>query len=639
MSKRKHDDDVSKAHDDVNAMATAPHWAKIGGQDQDIHGINVPLFSLHSKDTCGIGEFGSLYPLIPWCGSVSLRVIQLLPLNECNAGNPSPFSALSAYALDPNYLSLRSLPNLHKYPDLIMMLDQMSDSAPAADALRQEHAEAAVAADGAPDRTLETEHLKLVDYEDVRALKKGFLDAYLAKERLDIYSSAPFTEFSSQNREWLHPYIAFKILKGKNNQQSWEQWPADEKDMTATEMTTFIGNCMTNSVLFEQWQDIEIVQYLCWVQMSEAKSLASRNNVMIKGDIPYLVSRDSADVWSPITRKYFDLQYSAGAPPDQYSADGQDWDMPVYNWDALAEDDYGWWRNRLRVAEQYYHLYRIDHIVGFFRIWSITHGKKATEGSFQPLDEDKWIPHGETHLRLMLESCGMLPIGEDLGTVPDEVRSCLSRLGICGTRVLFWERKWGEAGDPFIPTSQYTRLSMTTMSTHDSEPFRLWYGANPDQAEPFAHFMGWKYLQTMTPEEYKEVLMLAHRSNSIFHINLLNEYFPCIPNLAYQRAEDDRVNVPGKVLARNWAYRFRPSVEEIISNPALAALFKELTAPRTVVPGGASSSSSSSSTSTPSSSSSSTPKKDRAMDEPEDAPSAKTIKTSSSSPKSAASAQ
>jgi len=281
------------------------------------------------------------------------------------------------------------------------------------------------------------------------------------------------------------------------------------------------------------------------------------------------------------------LEYSAGAPPDQYSSDGQDWGMPIYNWEELEKDGFSWWKNRLAVAEKYYHIYRIDHIVGFFRIWAIPTGKPAIEGGFIPSEPDEWVPHGESHLRLMLSSCGMLPIGEDLGSVPSSARECLARLGISGTKVLYWEREWETEGKPFIACEKYPRFSMTTLSTHDSEPFALWYSSHEEDASPFAKFMGWEYQPAFTPEQYRQVLHLSHHSNSLFHINPLQEYFPTIPSFGYKEYSDlPRVNLPGKLLETNWACRFHPSVEEITASQDLSDLVKSLTAPPVEAPSG-----------------------------------------------------
>ena len=140
------------------------------------------------------------------------------------------------------------------------------------------------------------------------------------------------------------------------------------------------------------------------------------------------------------------------------------------------------------IASQYFHIYRVDHIVGFFRVWGVPKGHKATEGHYEPEDESLWIPQGEKFLRIMLESNPMLPIGEDLGTVPMEVRASLQKLGICGTKVIRWERYWDKKNKPYIPYDLYNGDSMTTVSTHDSETLAQWWNDLQEESKSFCDF-------------------------------------------------------------------------------------------------------------------------------------------------------
>jgi len=175
-----------------------------------------------------------------------------------------------------------------------------------------------------------------------------------------------------------------------------------------------------------------------------------------------------------------------------YAADGQNWGCPVYNWEAMKENKYSWWRNRLLTMSQYYHIYRIDHVVGFFRIWAIQKYGKAVDGAFDPPDTKLWIPQGEELMKMLLETSEMLPIGEDLGTVPTDVRICLQRLGICGTKVLRWERKWDEKDQPFIPINDFNADSMSTVSTHDSETLSQWWETQKSDFKMYCKHKGWK---------------------------------------------------------------------------------------------------------------------------------------------------
>ncbi|MBS0635219.1 MAG: 4-alpha-glucanotransferase, partial [Verrucomicrobia bacterium] len=358
-------------------------------------------------------------------------------------------------------------------------------------------------------------------------------------------------------QEWLDGYARYKVLKDLNNQLPWWEWKNIPKTLPEEELEYH-----------------KFVQYLCYEQFGEVKKAADEAGIMLKGDIPILINRDSADVWQH--PELFDLSYSAGAPPDYYAQEGQNWGFPIYRWDVLEKRGYSWWKERLQLAEKLYHIYRLDHIVGFFRIWAIPEGKKATEGFFIPENRDEWIPQGEKILRMMIESCSMQAIGEDLGDIPPDVRTCMSRLGIPGTKVMRWEKNW-HTDQSFIKPDQYPPLSMTTVSTHDSEPLEMWWDNAPAEAEAFCKAIDIPYTPLLTPKTRRAVLKASHTSASSYHINLLQEYLDVFTELTWPDPEDDRINIPGLVLDRNWTYRFRPTLQEIISHPGLKELMLQLT--------------------------------------------------------------
>lgn len=510
-------------------------WKHIGIRQH--HGLVIPLFSLHSTYSCGIGEFPDLLPIIDWCTAIGFDVIQLLPLNDTGLGT-SPYSALSAFALNPIHLSLSTLPYLSDYPILI-------DELKAIPKFSQEA------------------HLH---YIPIREAKERFLRHYYQLTHQHLIGTEDYHQFI-KNTEWLKGFALFKVLKEHHHWASWEFWPAD---LQSPDLHTFHH-------LLDQYKDeLEwhcFLQFLCDKQMQNIKKYASAHKISLMGDIPILIGRDSADVW--LNRHLFQLDYSAGAPPDVFSLEGQNWGFPIYNWDALVHENFQWWIERLKYAERYYHLYRIDHIVGFFRIWAIPYGLTGKDGRFIPQDPDQWIDHGQRIMLMMLTQCEMLPIGEDLGVVPLEVRACLSALGICGTKVMRWERKWKEDGG-YIPPQDYPAESMTTVSTHDSETLQLWWQNNPVDAKLYARFKGWCHTPTLSRSHHKEILWDSHHSNSLFHINLLQEYMALIPGLTWPNLEDERVNVPGIISDKNWSYRFKPSVEEIISNQTLQHILQEM---------------------------------------------------------------
>ncbi len=300
---------------------------------------------------------------------------------------------------------------------------------------------------------------------------------------------------------------------------------------------------------------------------------ASKSHVFLMGDLPILINRDSADVW--LYRSSFNLDLAAGAPPDAYAAEGQNWGFPTPNGEVMEQNGYVWWGQRLTVAGNFYQLYRLDHVVGLFRLWSIPVGLPSDQGRFVPEDQNLWIPRGEKLLRFILEHSPLLPIGEDLGTIPPQVRATLNELGICGTKVMRWERYWDHGG-AFIPIEQYSPISMTTVSTHDSEILEEWWKRHPEDARRFAEFKQWKYRPMLDPASQQAILYDSHHTASLFHINLLQEYLTLLPGLHWNSGEDERINVPGTISPRNWTYRFLPNLEQMVAHQGLRDLFKNL---------------------------------------------------------------
>lgn len=514
----------------------AKQWEQISIKPH--HGVAVPLFSLHSTDSHGIGEFTDLNLLIDWCASIGFDTIQLLPLNDTGSGI-SPYSALSAFALNPIFLGLSHLPDLENYPLLNEELKALPKFSSA----------------------------MYIDYPLIRSLKERFLHHYYQTVAPQLPQNQAYQHFLQEADAWLKGYAVFKILKKKHQESHWESWPESERFPTSQ---------LLDSVAQEEQENYHwycFLQFLCDQQLKSAKAHATQKNSFIMGDIPILIDRDSADVW--LHQDLFDLEYSAGAPPDMYSETGQNWGFPTYRWKTIADSDYRWWINRLRWAGRYYHLYRIDHIVGFFRIWSIPVGRSGKEGHFIPQDETTWVDHGQKIMLMMLNACDMLPIGEDLGVVPPEVRNCLSALGICGTKVMRWERKWKEQGQ-FILPQHYPIDSLTTVSTHDSETLQQWWKNNPVEAQLFAYFKGWSYQPHLSREHHREILWDSHHSASLFHINPLQEYLALIPGLSWPDMDDERINIPGLLSDRNWRYRVRLSLEELEQQNSLKYLMQEL---------------------------------------------------------------
>ncbi len=494
-------------------------------QKQPIHGICIPLASLHSSTSYGIGGFFDLLPLLDWCKEVGFTILQLLPLND-SGPDPSPYNALSSCALNPIYLSLEKLPQIDVYA-----LPPPPPFSP------------------------------YIDYLSVQSFKLNFLRGYLKKMAPLLLSDPEVCEFIDKN-SWLENYAFFKVLKDHLAHNPWSSWPLD-----------ITPNNLTLKKQYAREIDFYIlVQYLCHKQLLFVKEYAQKQDIWLKGDIPILISKDSVDAWE---KPYlFDFNFAAGAPPDYYNPEGQYWGFPLFNWEELKKEQFSWWKRRLQAASSYYSFYRLDHVVGFFRMWAIPLNKKASEGFFLPTNPALWTEQGEAILSALLSFSLMTPVAEDLGQIPPSVRLSLQKLGIYSTKVMRWERNYAETGH-FIPLEGYPFLSMTTLSTHDSETLQLWWQEQKEDAELYAKQKGWIYSPDLSKEHRLSFLYDAHHTASHLHINLLQEYLALFPEFVWPTPMQERINIPGTVRPENWAYRLRPSVEEIKRHSPLKKILTE----------------------------------------------------------------
>jgi 4-alpha-glucanotransferase len=409
--------------------------------------------------------------------------------------DPSPYNPISSCALDPIYLSLSEL--------------------------------------GIPSLSF-TERTEVL-HEKLNLLHKLFQTTFSSLAKTD-----PYQTFLQQN-PWVFSYAKFKALKEQFADKHWLDWSsATSPDQKKVDFYTFL-------------------QFHAFRQMALVRQHANTQGIFLKGDIPILLSPDSADVWE--NPHLFHLDLSAGAPPDLYNQLGQNWGFPLFNWEAMRKEQFHWWKQRLKVAEKCFHIYRIDHVVGFFRIWGIEKGEKASEGSFFPPNPDLWAAQGTELLEMMIDATSMLPMAEDLGTIPPLVYPILKELGICGTKVIRWQKVDGR----YIPFNEYEPLSLTTLSTPDMEPLELWWKNSPSEAVPFAEFMKLSYHPVLSQQQRLQILSASHHTSSLFHINLLQEYLALFPELISPHSENERINVPGTLLPSNWTYRFHPSIEEMSS--------------------------------------------------------------------------
>ena len=304
-------------------------------------GTVVPVFALRSDGSYGIGDFGDLKAMAEWAASTGQHILQVLPINDTTATHTwrdsYPYSSISVYALHPQFTDLRQLP-------------------PLKDAGRREHYE---------QLRRELNALPQVDYEKVNAAKTGYLRELYAQEWPAVSRRATFKRFFEANKEWLVPYAAFCHYRDKYGTPDFSRWPGHERPLP--DELNAMGRPQTKA--YKEVAFWYFVQYNLDMQMREVHELARDKQVIIKGDIPIGVGRYSVDTWTQ--PRYFNMDGQAGAPPDAFSANGQNWGFPTYNWEEMLADGCRWWTGRLKKMSEYFDAYRIDHILGFFRIWEI----------------------------------------------------------------------------------------------------------------------------------------------------------------------------------------------------------------------------------------------------------------------------
>ncbi len=271
-------------------------------------------------------------------------------------------------------------------------------------------------------------------------------------------------------KSWLDVYVLYKVIKEKNFEKNWEDWEEEFKNRDPKVLENFKQDNLER-IRFHSW-----LQWQLFEQFKKVKAYAESNGVLLMGDLPFLVSRDSADTWEH--RDYFKLGLCSGAPPDMYFAKGQRWGMPAYNWQNIDRDGFGYIKERLSYAENFYDLFRIDHAVGMFRIWTIPllepEENAGLNGRFDPQDENLWEAQGRKILSVMVLATKMLPCAEDLGIIPECSYRVLEEFGVPGIDVQRWMKYWGTSYD-FKAPQDYRKNSIATLSTHDSSILCAWW--------------------------------------------------------------------------------------------------------------------------------------------------------------------
>ena len=317
-----------------------------------IAGTAIPVFSLRSEGSFGVGDFGDLKLMLDWAEKTHQQAIQLLPINDTTSNyswtDSYPYNGVSIYALHPMYLDLRQLGQLK---------------------------------DKKAEKAFEEERIKLnalsqLDYEAVNKAKRTYLKLMYQQNGKRTLASTEFKQFFEQNADWLTPYATFSHLRDEYGTPDFKQWPAhqtyDEKEVAR------ICQEHEDEISFYYY-----MQYHLHVQLLSASLYARKKGIILKGDIPIGINRCSVEAW--VEPYYFNMNGQAGAPPDDFSINGQNWGFPTYNWEVMEKDNFQWWQRRFKKMAEYFTAYRIDHILGFFRIWEIpTHSVQGLIGQFSP---------------------------------------------------------------------------------------------------------------------------------------------------------------------------------------------------------------------------------------------------------------
>lgn len=323
--------------------------------NRKLAGTQVPVFSLRTRKSAGIGDFGDLKTMIDFVASTGQKVLQLLPINDTTITHTwtdsYPYSCISVFAIHPQYADLHALPELK-------------------DAKARAEAEKTRAELNALDK---------IDYEKVNDFKINYLRQIFNQEGEKMMKTAEYKAFFQDTELWLVPYAQYSYLRDKNGTADFNQWP-DHQVWDEAERKALAD---PKTAAYKNVAFFYFVQFVLDRQMQEAHEHAKTKGVILKGDIPIGVNRNGCDVWTE--PKYFNLNGQAGAPPDDFSANGQNWGFPTYNWFEMLKDGCQWWNRRFKNMARYFDAYRIDHVLGFFRIWEIpVHSVHGLLGQFAP---------------------------------------------------------------------------------------------------------------------------------------------------------------------------------------------------------------------------------------------------------------
>ena len=562
-------------------------------------GTVIPVFSLRSEGSFGVGDFGDLKLMVDWCAKTKQRVLQVLPINDTNITHTwqdsYPYNSISIYALHPQYTDLRQLPALK---------DKAQKE-------RFAHLQK------------ELNALSQIDYERVNEAKMEYLHIIYDQEGSKTMKTAAFKAFFEQNKEWLVPYAAFCHYRDLYGTAEFEKWP-DHHELPESEREAMMK---PTTKLYKEVAFWYFIQFHLDAQMRAAHAYARANRVILKGDIPIGISRDGVEAW--VEPKYFNLNGQAGAPPDAFSADGQNWGFPTYNWDEMLKDNCSWWVRRFRKMAEYFDAYRIDHVLGFFRIWEIPVPEKSgLMGQFAPAlgmsreeieaygvpfkenlflvdhkRNDRWHPRiavqyqeayaqlndGEKYcfnrlyndyfyrrnnqfwyteamkkLPKLTQATRMLACAEDLGMVPDCVPWVMNELRILSLEI---------QAMPKDPTTRFGKLShnpyrsVDTISTHDMPTLRQWWDEDEERSQAYYNTTlrrGGAAPRPLPGWLAKDIVSRHLTSPSMLCLLSFQDWMSIDEKLRLPDENAERINIPANP-RHYWRYRMHLTIEQLLA--------------------------------------------------------------------------
>jgi len=571
----------------MNAMS--PH--------HPIAGVLVPLFALRGSSDLGVGDVRALREFIDWCARTGFGLVNLLPLNEPGL-DPSPYNPISVMAIDPLSISV--------HPD---DLEDVSREMFAA-AMQE------VSAQGLTSGPVRYHAVRKVKARLLHSAFRRFADAHFAR---GTERAATFSQFIGDEADWLRPYAVFRALMHRNGHERWPEWPSENRNPAAVEEWLAQLTPEEREKFEEQIREASYLQWIAQAQWLATHAHARHRGVALMGDIPLGVSFYSAEVFAK--PHLFQLDWSCGAPPDSMSvgapqeiapADafrarwGQNWGFPLYHWKAMRDEGMHWWRRRVARLHALVDAFRIDHILGFYRVYAFPWRPEQND-EFVSLDENsvrartggrlpRFLPRdddsaearaankhdGEALLRPLVEEAGAgTLIGEDLGCVPDYVRPSLTAMEIAGYKVPSWEMR---DDGTLIPGDEYPPLSVAMYVTHDHPPLRAQWRewadtirharkrhAHPDDRIASARKQMrqlWKFAGLPDDESpslrftarlHRALVEALLRSRSRLAIFMITDLF----------AREERFNVPGAMGEENWTQRMHVPIAALDQQPQM----------------------------------------------------------------------